>query len=170
MKTYKLKLSSDHIDSLIRKLNNFQSDVEICKEEAVREALDMSYEMIVNTTAYDTGETALSTTYDISNGKATITQRGDHVFETEFGDGILFGTYPDASKIPSGVPTHQGEYDFTPTNPQSKYYHLDKYGRPMRIHAHGQEAGCQMYTGAMLLRENIPQKLKQKVSGALSKI
>lgn len=170
MKTVKLKLESGSINKLINKLQNFQQEVEICKKEAVKEALDISYEWIVNMTAYDTGETALSTTYDITDEKATITQRGDHVFETEFGDGVYFGDYPDTTLVPTDIPTHKGDYWFTPYNPNSKYYHLDKNGRPMRIHAYGQEAGCQMYTGAMLLRDNIPQKFKEKVSGALSKI
>ena len=170
MKTVKLKLESGSIDKLINKLQNFQQEVEICKKEAVKEAIEISYDEIVKNTAWDTGETALSTTYDITDEKATITQRGDHVFETEFGDGALFGIYPDMALIPEGIPRNESDYWFTPKNPNSRYYHKKANGKTLRIHAQGQEAGCQMFIGAMLLRDNIPQKFKEKVSGALSKI
>lgn len=165
-----LSLSVASINELIKKIENLDNIVSPAVENAVRNTLDIAYEYIVNATPMDTGETASSTTYDITKNKATITQRGDHVFENEFGDGEYFGGYPDSNLVPSGMPVHDGAYTFIPDNPSSKYYHVRDNGRVAAVKAHGQEAHAQMYQGAVVIRDNLSKNIKKEVGDALSKI
>lgn len=173
MNKVKMSLSVASINDTIKKLKKAQELVESAKEQGVNETLESAYLVVVANTPIDTGETVSSTKIEISNGKARLTQTGDHVFENEFGDGNLAGSYP--GERPTSFPVHNSEYAFVPTNPSSKYYdyyiskNLSK-SRKRPLISQGQIAHAQMYHGSQYIRENISKIIKKKVSDALSKI
>lgn len=173
MKIIKFKLSEDSINKLISKIDKMQAECEYALQEAVSQEAIEAVNIVYQLTPVDTGESRDGIDYELTENKLVITQRGDHVFENEFGDGVGFGTYPDASLIPPDMPTHKGVYRYKPTNPNSKYYEeVDTiFGKQVKTkRASGQKASAQMYGGAMHLREKLPETIKQKVRGALSKI
>lgn len=173
MKTIKFKLNPNSIDNLISKLQNLTTQIEQIKEEVIETKVVEACDFIKGATIVDTGEIANSTHYEKSGNHFTIIQSGDHVFETEFGDGVYFGipAYPNQAVIPVGIPTHDGTYFYTPTNPNSKYYDDELPPEKQRKKkAYGQTAGCQMYYGSVILKSEISRAMKEKVSDALSKI
>lgn len=165
-----MSLSVASINEMINKLNNIENVVQPAIKEGVQETMEYALEMVVDLTPYDTGETATSTMYEITDTKAILKQSGDHVFENEFGDGEYFGSYPDSSKVPESMPTHDKAYYFVPDNPESQYYHVGKDGKVIPLRARGQKPSAQMFTGAIIIRDNINKNIKKKVSDALSKI
>lgn len=166
-KELKLSLSTKSIKELIKKLDKIPQIVGQETENSVREVMAEAYMVTVLSSPHDTGATRNSTDVQVANGKGILSQTGDHVFENEFGDGSIAGSYPGVR--PSSFPTHSGIYTFTPTNPQSRYYHV-KGNKVMEITAEGQPAHAQMYNGGQYIRNHLPRVLKEKVSGALSKI
>ena len=168
-KNIKLSLSVASIDELIKKVNNLQNVVNEAKMSAVEEVVQDAYKVVVLNTPVDTGESQSSTTYTIGSKKATLRQTGDHVFENEFGDGTIGMSSQYPGQRPSSFPTHNGSYEFIPTNPSSKYYKTFQLKRRPLV-SDGQIAHAQMYKGSLYIRENISRAIKKKVSGALSKI
>lgn len=162
-----MNLSVASIQDTIKRLKKAQELVEQAKEVGVQETLEEAYEVVLLNTPIDTGATASSTDIEIRDGKARLTQTGDHVFENEFGDGILAGNYP--GERPSSFPTHSGSYSFIPTDTSSKYY--PTYAMKGRaLISQGQIAHAQMYHGSQYVRDNISKIIQRKVSDALSKI
>lgn len=162
-----MSLSVASIKDTIKKLKTAQEIVEKSKVVAISKVLNDAHDVIALHTPVDTGETLSSLNIEIGSTRAKITQSGDHVFENEFGDGSLAGSYP--GERPSGFPTHTGDYYFVPTNPSSKYY--ETYKRKKRpLHSEGQIAHAQMYHGSQYIRKNISKEIKKEVSDALSKI
>lgn len=168
-KELKLSLSTKSIKELIKKLDKIPQIVEKETENSVKEVMAEAYIVtVLESRPVDTGETRNSTEVTVANGKGILSQTGDHVFENEFGDGLDAGKYPGIR--PSSFPTHSGSYTFTPTNPQSRYYHVKGNGEVRTLTSEGQHARAQMYKGGQYIRNNLPRVLKEKVSGALSKI
>lgn len=165
----KMSLSTKSINELLRKLDNIPTKIEKSVENSLKEVMSEAYMEVVMRTPVDTGESVSSTDVNVGNGKATLSQEGDHVFENEFGDGIYGQQSGYPGVRPSSYPTHTDTYRFTPTNPQSKYYHA--VGSHVRtLTSGGQIAHAQMYHGGQYIRNNINKVIKKKVSGALSKI
>lgn len=167
-KELKLSLSTKSIKELIKKLDKIPQIVGQETENSVKEVMAEAYMVTVLNSPFDTGETRNSTEVQVANGKGILSQTGDHVFENEFGDGSIAGDYPGVR--PSSFPTHYGNYSFTPTNPQSRYYHVKGNGKVRTLTSEGQPAHAQMYNGGQYIRNHLPRVLKEKVSGALSKI
>lgn len=167
-KELKLSLSTKSIKELIKKLDKIPQIVGQETENSVKEVMAEAYMVTVLSSPFDTGETRNSTEVQVANGKGILSQTGDHVFENEFGDGLNAGSYPGVR--PSGFPTHSSDYYFTPTNPQSRYFHAKSNGKARELHSDGQIAHAQMYNGGQYIRNHLPRVLKEKVSGALSKI
>lgn len=161
-KHIKVSLSVASIDELIKKVNNLQNIVNKAKMEAIEEIMEGAYEVVLQNTPFDTGESQSSTTYTITPTKATLKQSGTHVIYNEFGTGIVGAKnpYPDSNK--RWAYSQEG-WIFYQTNPSSRYYGGKHYTL-------GQIAHAQMYKGSLYIRENISKAIKRKVSGALSKI
>ena len=162
-----MNLSVASIQDTIKRLKKAQELVEQAKEVGVQETLEGAYEVVVLRTPVDTGASVASTDIEIRNGKARLTQTGDHVFENEFGDGLLAGSYP--GERPSSFPTHYDRYSFIPTDTSSKYY-AGYVMKGRALISEGQIAHAQMYHGSQYVRDNISKIIQKKVSDALSKI
>lgn len=170
-KKFRVSLSSQSFGELLNKLNLVEKVINEATIEGVREVANESISVIKAKTPVDTGATITSTNIEQKEGKVIITQEGDHVFENEFGDGNYGKQKPYPVPIPSVYNfTNEGDYTFTPTNPSSKYYHKDKYGKPKQVHSEGQVASAQMYNGAQYIRGELAKRIKQKGRGGLSKI
>ena len=170
-KKFRVSLSSQSFGELLNKLNLVEKVINEATIEGVREVANESIYVIKAKTPVDTGATITSTNIEERDGKVIISQEGDHVFENEFGD----GNYGKQSPYPVPIPsvynfTNEGDYTFTPTNPNSNYYHKDKNGNPKQIHSNGQVASAQMYHGAQYIRDELAKRIKQKGRDSLSKI
>ena len=160
-KKLSLSLSSQSINEMIKKIQNIQDSVENAKIEAVQEVLEGAKEEVISRTPYDTGASASSTTYTIGATKATLQQSGDHVAYNEFGTGIVGSSNPHPN-MPNGWTYSSKIWGFENTNPSSRWYGVHFTA--------GQPAHAQMYHGSQYIRNNITKIMKQKVSGALSRI
>lgn len=165
-KRLNLRLSSKGVESLLNKLDKLEVVVEEAKQVSIKEVVEVAEELVKVNTPVDMRDTVNSTKIEIDNKKYSIVQEGDHVFENEFGDGYYgreIAPYP--GELPAGFRyTHQFDYYFYPER-GSKYY---KDGR--KVHSEGQVASAQMYYGAQLIREELPEHMKKKVRDNLSKI
>ena len=170
-KKFRVSLSSQSFGELLNKLNLVEKVINEATIEGVREVANESIYVIKARTPVDTGATVTSTNIEEKDGKVIITQEGDHVFENEFGDGNYGKQVPYPVPIPSVYHfANEGDYVFTPTNPNSNYYHKDKNGKPKQIHSNGQIASAQMYHGAQYIRDELAKRIKQKGRDSLSKI
>lgn len=169
MKIIKFKLSEDSINKLISKIDKMQTECENALQEAVSQEAIEAVNIVYQLTPVDTGELRSGIHYELTPNKLTITQEGDHVFENEFGNGPRFYEmpYPDYSLIPSEMPRETKPYLFTPKEGSRYTKYANSKGK---VRTQGQYASAQMYNGAMHLREKLPETIKQKVRGALSKI
>lgn len=173
-KSLELKLSSQGVSDLIKKLESLQSKTEQAVLDGVVESAYSAVDKItaVASQRADTGESLKGIGWEFpKEGTLLIYQEGTHVFENEFGNGLGFGGYPKPEVIPSGQPTNKGAYTFEP-NPQSSRWFkgYNKNGTIKRVSASGQFPDGQMYQGAMELREELPNRIKQKVGEVLSQI
>ena len=174
-----MKLSSQGVSDLIKRLESLQSKTENAVFEAVTESIYPTVDRITQVATQvvgkyprtDTGESVAGIGWEFpKKGTLLIYQQGTHVFENEFGNGAHFGGYPKPEVIPNGVPTNNEPYSFEP-NPQSRWYKgAKKDGSPKKVHAQGQYPDAQMYQGSLVLREELPKKVKQKVGEVLSQI
>lgn len=170
-KKFRVSLSSQSFGELLNKLNLIEQVINEATKQSVREVANESIYVIKARTPVDTGATVTSTNIEEKDGKVIITQEGDHVFENEFGDGNYGKQQPYPVPIPSVYNfANEGDYTFTPKNPNSKYYHKDKYGKPKQVHSEGQVASAQMYHGAQYIRGELAKRIKQKGRNGLSKI
>lgn len=180
-KVINVKLSEKGLDDLLNKINKVQIELDKAVKESIKEvAYETNIKIIeemakprppAGYNAIDTGDLANSTTITTQGNKTIITQKGENAFAVEFGDGEYFyeePSYPDKSKIPSGVPIHGGGYSYKPKiySPRwNKEKDPNKYNS-----AHGQYAVGQMYHGGQYIRENLSKRVQKKGSDALSKI
>lgn len=171
-KKISFKLSQKGLDELLSKLNTIQTELDKVTKESIKEVADETKIKIIDKMseqrpphgydAMDTGELAASTSVETKGNVTLITQTGENAFNVEFGDGIYFGTYPDSSKIPSGVPKHSQEYFFIPKENSTRWENAGI--------ANGQYAVGQMYYGGQYLRETLPKRVREKGRDVLSKI
>lgn len=173
-KSIKLKLSSKGVNDLINKLQALQDNTEKAVREAVTEAVYPTVNTITSVASQraDTGDSLSGIGWEfVGDNTLLIYQEGTHVFENEFGNGLGFGGYPKPEVIPNGQPTKKGKYTFEP-NPQSRrwFQGRNKDGTIKKRSASGQFPDAQMYQGAMVLREELPTRIKQKVGDVLSQI
>ena len=177
MKIIKFKLSEDSINQLISKIDKLEKIAHEALLEAVEEKVIEACQVISDNTysagdGYheDTGQLKENIDFDINEKKAEIRQWGETAFAVEFGYGIRSREfpYPDGTKIPAGHPLETTGYTYVPTNPSSRWYHHENPNKEWS--AKGQGASAQMYQGSMYLRDKLPETIKQKVRGALSKI
>ena len=182
-KKIKFKLSESGLDELLNKLNILETELDKAVKESIKEVADETEIVILekmaeprppykiwrepnNFSAIDTGELANSTRIETNGNTTIISQEGDHVFNVEFGDGQYFGGYPDANKIPSGVPEHESWYNYYGAIPGSNRW--DVAGNPN--FSRGQYAVGQMYHGGQYIKENLSKRVQKKGRDALSKI
>lgn len=171
-KSLKLKLSSKGVADLITKLEKIQANTDKAVKEGVVEAIYPTVDRItaVATARSDTGASVSGIGWEfVGNNTLLIYQEGTHVFENEFGNGLGFGGYPKSEVIPSGQPTNKGAYTFEPDPRSSRWFKgYNKDGSIKKRKASGQFPDAQMYQGAMVLREELPKRIKQKVGEVLS--
>ena len=174
-KSLKMKLSKKGVSDLIKRLQSLQEKTEQAVIDGIVESVDPAIATIrsVASAREDTGESLAGIGWEITaNNKGVIIyQEGTHVFENEFGNGWGFGTYPKPEVIPSGQPTNSGPYSFEP-NPESRKWFrgYDEEGNIRKNHARGQTPDAQMYQGSLVLREELPKRIKQKVGEVLSQV
>lgn len=160
-KKISMSLSIASINKTIQTLKKVENIVNKAKLEAIKEVMDGAYEEVLINTPYDTGETAPSTTYEITDTKATLKQSGEHVIYNEFGTGPVGSSQPHPQPI-DGWSYGANGWGFYQNNNTSRYYGLH--------YTLGQPAHAQMYKGSQYIKNNISRIIKTKVSGALSTI
>lgn len=180
----KFELSEKGLDDLLKKLNRVEEELDRAARESIKEVADETQVLIIQKlgeprppfsvfrephswSAIDTGELAMSTTVKTDGNHTEIYQESDHAFNVEFGDGEYFymQPYPDSSKIPAGVPEHQGSYYYWGAIPGSSRWSVDKQN-----FSHGQYGVAHMYYGGQYIRENLAKRVQEKGRNALSKI
>lgn len=156
-----MSLSVASINKTIQTLKKIEDIVDKAKMEAIKEVMEGAYDEVISNTPFDTGETASSTTYEITNTKATLKQSGTHVAYNEFGTGPQGSSQPHPEPVEGWTYGANG-WGFYQSNTASRYY-----GSHYTL---GQPAHAQMYKGSQYIKNNISKIIKMKVSGALSKI
>lgn len=183
MKTVKINLSSQDINNLISKLQNFQKDIKQADEEIVKQLSDLGLEQIQENyaaTPYKDGNEDVSFYSTGSGSKKKIGVTGSQVLYNEFGTGTEgeqnshpdkgeFGLNPynsgrtirqnnieNSSATKNGIPV--GGLYWTYTNNGVKKY------------TQGIPAGKQVYLAAKTIEKDKEKIIKKVVGDALSKL
>lgn len=172
MKNIKLKLDTREISKLIEKINVLKQDIQRDALATISEVTGIGAEIAYEKSVVDTGETRDSTDIiQISNNHLQLVQRGDHVFENEFGLGVT-GSQNKHPLAPSGWDYSSKRMRFQATNIASKKWYRppNSKGKLPIQRTDGQIANMQMYQASLEMKKVLPKIMKLKVGESLSKV
>lgn len=183
MKTVKINLSSQDINNLISKLQNFQKDMKQADEEIVKQLSDLGLEQIQENyaaTPYKDGNDDVSfySTGSSSNKKIGVT--GSQVLYNEFGTGTEGEQNPHPEKGEFGLNAYNSGRTIRQNNNENST--ASKLGIPkggmywtymdgnVKKYTQGIPAGKQVYLAAKAIEKKKIELIKKVVGDALSKL
>lgn len=183
MKTIKMQLSSQSINSLIKKLENFQKDMEKADTQIVKELSDLGLKEIqanYAATPYKDGNDDVGFFTSGNDKKRTIGVTGTQVLYNEFGTGTEGAENPHPDKGEFGLNPYNSGRTIRPNNNENST--ASKLGIPtgglywtymdgsIKKYTQGIPAGKQVYLATQKVQKEKSNIIKKVVGDALSKL
>lgn len=183
MKTVNVKLSTQSIKELIKKLENFQGELKQAEEQIVEELADLGLQEIQDnyaSTPFKDGNEDVSFFSKGTGKKKTIGVTGSQVLYNEFGTGTEGQNSPHPEKGNFGLnPYNSGntirknnKEDSTASKlgiPNGGMYWTYRTGN-IKVYTQGIPAGMQVYKAAKKMQKEKYKICKKVVGDALSKL
>lgn len=185
MKTIKMQLSSQSINSLIKKLENFQKDMKKADTQIVKELSDIGLKEIqanYAATPYKDGNEDVGFFTSGNDKRRTIGVVGTQVLYNEFGTGTAGEQNPHEDKGRFGLNPYNNRNGTTIRENKIQDSEASKHGVPVgglywtyisngeKQYTQGIPAGKQVYLAAKTLEKEKTKIIKKVVGDALSKL